>query len=128
MVTCSVAVVVVAHERVTEVNEGSVVVDDSLDSGPVSIHIDHVNSMMRQFRHRVSNYDDDDDDSTVGADGYEWRYRRTSPNKTTTVTAHDDMSPSVAVAVVVVADHALSPRDCPTAKVVVVRDDGGPTW
>jgi hypothetical protein len=123
MVICSVAVDVVAHERVTEVNEGSVaVVDDILDSGPVSIHIDHVNSMMRQFRHRVSNYDDDD---SVADDGYEWRYRRTSPNKTTTVTAHGDMSPSVVV--VVVADHALSPRDCPTAKVVVVRDDG-PTW
>jgi hypothetical protein len=130
MVTCSVAVVVVAHERVTEVNEGSVVVvDDSLDSGPVSIHIDHVNSMMRQFRHRVSNYDDDDDSTVaVGADGYEWRYCRTSPNKTTTVTAHGDMSPSVVDVAVVVADHALSPRDCPTAKVVVVRDDGGPTW
>jgi hypothetical protein len=123
MVTCSVAVdVAVAHERVTEVNEGSVVDDDILDSGPVSIHIDHVNSMMRQFQHRVSNYDDDDDDSTVAV-GYEWRYCRTSPNKTTTVTAHGDMSP-----LVVVADHALSPRDCPTAKVVVVRDDGGPTW
>jgi adenine/guanine phosphoribosyltransferase-like PRPP-binding protein len=37
MVTCSVAVVVVGRERVTEVNEGSVVVvvDDILDSGPV---------------------------------------------------------------------------------------------
>jgi hypothetical protein len=75
---------------------------------------------MRQFRHRESKYDDG---SVVADDGYEWRYRRTSPNKTTTVTAHGDMSPSV---VVVVADHALSPRDCPTAKVVVVHD--GLTW